>query len=129
MTEVDRRDVEMLREEYESQIANLSEMQRRMSEISATAVSPRRELSVTVSHQGVITELKFLTSAYRGLAKNELAELVTRTIAEARDKVTDQTAQLLAPLMPPGLNARDLLTRTTSAEVRVPDESRLPPTL
>jgi DNA-binding protein YbaB len=129
LSEVDRRNVEMLRDEYERQVTNLSEMQQRLSEISATAVSPRRELSVTVGNQGVITELKFLTSAYRQLAKNELSDLVMRTIADAREKAIEQTAQLMAPMLPPGFNAKDLLTGAASAEALAPDESKLPPLL
>jgi DNA-binding protein YbaB len=129
LSEVDRRNVEMLRDEYERQVTNLGEMHRRLKEISATAVSPRRELSVTVGNQGVITEVKFLTSVYRRLAKNELSELVMRTITEAREKAIEQTAEVMAPMLPPGLNAKDLLTGAADVAQLAPDESRLPPLL
>ncbi|RKT86453.1 YbaB/EbfC DNA-binding family protein [Saccharopolyspora antimicrobica] len=126
MPGVDRRNVEMLREAYEHQVTELAERQRRLSEVSATAVSPRRELSVTVGPQGVITELKFLTSAYRRLAKNELSELVTRTIADARAKLTEELAEVMAPMMPPGMDVKAVLNGTVSAEQMAPDESKLP---
>lgn len=126
MSGVDRRNVEMLRAEYESQLERLNDMQRRFRELSATAVSPRRELSVTVGPQGVITELKFLTSAYRRLAKNELSELVTSTIADARDKLNDQAAELVEPMLPPGMDAKRVLTGQLTAEELAPGESVLP---
>jgi DNA-binding protein YbaB len=128
MPEVDRHKVEMLREEYERQVSGLADMRQRMSEISATAVSPRRELSVTVGPQGMITELKFLTGAYRRLAKNELSELVTHTIADARAKLNEQMAELMAPIMP-GTNLKAMLNGEMSAENLAPDESKLPPLL
>ncbi|TDD35330.1 YbaB/EbfC family nucleoid-associated protein [Saccharopolyspora elongata] len=129
MSGVDRRNVEMLREEYERQVTSLAESQRRLSEASATAVSPRRELSVTVGPQGVITELKFLSSAYRRLAKNELSELVTSTISDARAKLNDQLAEIMTPMMPPGLDVKAMLNGEISAEKLAPDESQLPPLL
>ncbi|MGP4014989.1 YbaB/EbfC family nucleoid-associated protein [Saccharopolyspora sp. 5N708] len=127
MSEVDRRGVEMLREEYERQLEGINEMRRRLTALSATAVSPKREVSVTVAAQGVITELKFLTSAYRRLPPNELADLVTRTIAEARDKVTEQTAEIMAPMLPPGMDAKSMLTGALTAGELAPSEASLPP--
>ncbi|GAA0504624.1 hypothetical protein GCM10011581_49770 [Saccharopolyspora subtropica] len=124
MSGVDRRNVEMLREEFEKQMARLGEMQERMSRLSATAVSPRRELSVTVGQQGVITEVKFLTSAYRQMTKKDLSELVLRTITEAREKMAEQAAELMGPFLPPGLDAKALMSG--AADVSVPGESMLP---
>lgn len=126
MPEVDRRNVEMLREEYERQVASFREMHLRASQLSGTAVSPRRELSVTVGPQGAITELKFLTSSYRKMAKNELSELVTRTVAEAQDDLYDQIAEVMAPMLPPELNPKDVVTGRISADKLGPDESRMP---
>lgn len=129
MSEVDERRVEMLREEYERQMGRLEDMQRRMKEVSATALSRRRELSVTVDSQGVITELKFLTDAYRKLARNELSELVTRTIADAREKALDQVAEIVGPSLPPGLNPKDVLSGEVGAADLRPDTSRMPDVL
>ncbi|ONI83110.1 hypothetical protein ALI144C_16520 [Actinosynnema sp. ALI-1.44] len=129
MSGVDRRNVEMLRDEYERQVTNLAEMQKRISEVSATAVSPRRELSVTVGPQGVLTELNFLSTAYRRLAKNELSALVMKTIADARAKLNDQLAEIMTPMMPPGLDLKAALEGKVSAKDLAPDESRLPPLL
>lgn len=128
MSEVDRSRVEMLRQEYERQVARIQEMKQRMTEISGTAVSPRRELSITVGRQGVITEVKFLTSRYRQMTKNELSELVERTINEAREKMTDQAAELLQPLLP-GVDAKAMMSGNIDVNGMLPAESRLPEVL
>ncbi|GAB2688274.1 hypothetical protein GCM10027271_59280 [Saccharopolyspora gloriosae] len=127
MSDVDRRSIEMLREEYERVSAGLGDMQRRITELSATAVSPRREVSVTVGNQGVIKDLHFPTAAYRKLPKNELAELITKTIEAAREKATEQMAELIAPMMPGGLNAKAVLSGDVSAEALAAAEPQLPP--
>jgi DNA-binding protein YbaB len=118
----------MLRQEYERQVARIQEMKQRMTEISGTAVSPRRELSITVGRQGVITEVKFLTSRYRQMTKNELSELVERTINEAREKMTDQAAELLQPLLP-GVDAKAMMSGNIDVNGMLPAESRLPEVL
>ncbi|MFR9727740.1 YbaB/EbfC family nucleoid-associated protein [Saccharopolyspora sp. MS10] len=129
MSGVDRRNVEMLREEFERQVTKMADMKERMTELSATAVSPRRELQVTVGMHGHITELKFLTSGYRSLAKNEIAELITSTIAQAREKLDEQTAEFIAPMLPPGMNAQDLMRGDVAAGQMVPNEAMLPQVL
>ncbi|ALG12009.1 YbaB/EbfC family nucleoid-associated protein [Kibdelosporangium phytohabitans] len=126
MSGVDRRNVDMLRNEFERQMTNFAENQKRINEVTATAVSPRRELSVTLGPQGTLMELNFLSSAYRRLAKNELSELVMKTIADARGKLNDQLAEIMTPMMPPGLDIKAVLEGKVSAEKLAPDESRLP---
>lgn len=126
MSEVDRSRIEMLREEAERHRANLAEMQKRVSELSATAVSPRKEVSVTVGNQGVIKDLHFPTSAYRKLPKKELADLITDTIAEAREKATAEIAGMVAPNLPAGVDAKAMVNGDISADALVPNESRMP---
>ncbi|MCX2731757.1 YbaB/EbfC family nucleoid-associated protein [Saccharopolyspora sp. NFXS83] len=109
MSGPDRRSVEMLQEEFERQRSQVGEMQQRLRELSATVVSPRREVSVTVGSQGVLQDLHFPTSTYRKLPKNELAELITDTIAAAREKALDQTAAVIAPSLPEGLDPKAML--------------------
>jgi DNA-binding protein YbaB len=120
---VDRTRVEMLRQEYERQVARIQEMKTRMSEVSATAVSPRRELSITVGRGGVVTDVKFLTSGYRQMTKNEISELVQRTLNEAREKLNDQAAELMQPMMP-GVDAKAMMNGNVDVSALAAD--RLP---
>ncbi|MER7011914.1 YbaB/EbfC family nucleoid-associated protein [Saccharopolyspora sp. NPDC000359] len=115
VSEVDQRNVEMLQEEFERQRANVGEMQRRLGGISATAVSPRREVSVSVGNQGELTEIKFPSSAHRRLPAKELAELITRTYREAREKVMNQVVDAMSPALP-GIDAKALLSGKLPAD-------------
>lgn len=123
---VDRSRVEMLREEYERQMARIQEMKQRMTELSATAVSPRRELSITVGQAGVVTEVKFLTSRYRQMTKNEISDLVRSTLNEAREKANEKAAELMQPLMP-GVDAKAMMSGNVDVKgMMTPADARLP---
>ena len=95
--------------ELNRQRAALHETQRRLTELGATVTSPNRAVSVTVDHQGAVSEIKFLTSGYRGMAPAELGALLVETIAQARTEITGQVAEVLGQLMP-GRSMLDALT-------------------
>ncbi|GAA2565596.1 hypothetical protein GCM10010435_42980 [Winogradskya consettensis] len=117
--------IENLFEEYQKQRNSLTEMQRKMSELSATATSPRREVSVTVGQNGVLTDVKFPTSAHKRLTPADLTELIMTTYAEAKESVMDQAAAVLAPMMPDGLDAHSLVRGTAGADAFMPAEPRM----
>ncbi|HYQ63790.1 YbaB/EbfC family nucleoid-associated protein [Actinophytocola sp.] len=129
MSSVDRTRVEALRQEYERQRDGLDELRRRMGELSVTAVSARREVSVTVGPQGTVTDLRFPTSAYRRLAPTELSTLLLRTIGEAREQVLDEAVEIMTPLLPPefSLDPRELLSGRVSVGRFEPSEPLPPP--
>lgn len=81
-----------------------------MRQIRATAVSPRREVSVTAVWGGGVSDIEFPTSAYKRMPAKELAALLRTTVAEAQRKVTEATADLLAPTLPEGVDAVALLS-------------------
>lgn len=114
--------LDALYEEYQRQRANLADLHRRMSEVSGTAVSPRREVSVTVTNQGAITELKFPTNAYKKLAPTELAELLTSTIAKAQEQVRGQSADIIAPLLPEGIDAGAIMAGSADIGKMLPED-------
>lgn len=87
----------------------LADTQQKLATVSATATAPRQVVTATVARGGEVTELKFPTSAYKKMAPAELAAVVLKTINEARAEVLDRTAELLAPMLPPGLDARDVV--------------------
>jgi hypothetical protein len=119
--------LEDLLAQYQRQRSALAELHTRMRQVSATAISPRRELSVTYSHSGGITDLKFLNSAYRRLAPNELSDLIMATVREAKDQAATEAAELMAPLVPNGLNPQDLVRGKLGTDALMPPEGpRLP---
>lgn len=87
----------------------LAEMQKGMSEVSATATAARQAVTVTVGSHGEVTDLKFPNSSYKRMTPVELASTIMKTISDARDKALKQSAELLGPMLPPGLSAEEML--------------------
>ncbi|BCY07230.1 YbaB/EbfC family nucleoid-associated protein [Actinoplanes sp. L3-i22] len=117
--------IERLLDEYERQRSGLADMQRRMSELSATATSPRREVSVTVGQNGVLTDIQFPTGAHKRLATADLTKLVLATYAEAKEQVLNEAAELLAPMLPAGLDAHKLVRGTAGPDAFMPAQPRI----
>lgn len=90
--------------DYQRQLENLTEHQRRMSEITGTAASQRKSVSVTVGSQGQILELKFPTDAYREMAPMELANVIAETFNAARAQVQKQQQELMTANAPTGMD-------------------------
>jgi DNA-binding protein YbaB len=119
------RALEELFEEYQRERRGLGELQRKMQAISVTATSARREVSATVSFTGMLQDISFPTSAYRRMAPQELSAILMRTVSEAKEKAATEAAELISPLMPPGLNAKDLVMGRVGVETFVPPEPRM----
>ncbi|MGM1060381.1 YbaB/EbfC family nucleoid-associated protein [Saccharothrix sp. Mg75] len=92
--------------EYREQQQALLDVQSRLKDIRATATAPRRSVSVTAGHGGGVEEIKFPTAAYKRMAPAELAAALVDTIAAAQRKAADEAADLMAPHMPPGFDAK-----------------------
>ncbi|MFI7119456.1 YbaB/EbfC family nucleoid-associated protein [Amycolatopsis sp. NPDC049868] len=86
--------------DYRRQRDQLSEMQRKLKEISVTATAPGRAVAVTVGAQGEITDLGFPTTAYRRMAPAELATVLLATIADARQRAAAERETVLKPHLP-----------------------------
>ena len=108
---------------YRDQRASALDYQRRLGEVAATATSPRRVVSVTVGGQGQVTDLSFPTGAYKRMAPAELSAAILATIDEARESALDQAAELLAPMLPPGLDARQVMRGTADIGAVLPAEA------
>jgi DNA-binding protein YbaB len=96
--------VEKMMADYHRQLEQISEHQRKMQEISATATSQRKSVSVTLGAQGQLVELKFPTDAYRDMAPAELANVITEVFAAARNEVLKQQRELMMANAPMGLD-------------------------
>jgi hypothetical protein len=117
--------IERLFEQYKQQRDGLGALQRKMQAIAVTTVSPRREVSVTVGHGGVVSDVSFPTAAYRRLAPNELTALIMETMNAAKEQAQDQAAAIIAPILPAGLNAKDLVGGRVSPDTLMPPEPRM----
>ncbi len=96
--------VEQLMADYHRQLDQLAEHQRKMSEVTATATSPRKQVSVTLGAQGQMVDLRFPNDAYRDMAPMELANLITETFNAARAQVMKQQRELMMANAPAGMD-------------------------
>jgi hypothetical protein len=113
---------ERLYADYQQRYQRIVETQRRLREISCTATSPRKSVSVTVGHGGVVTDVSFPTSAYKQLPPAELASVVLETITAARELATAEAATIVAPSVPEGVNVHALLSGSMDLQSLLPKD-------
>ena len=99
-----------LMSQYRRQLAEVGETQRKLREISCTASAPRQAITVTVTHGGVVSDIKFPSGAYRRMAPAELASVLLKTLAEAQQLARRAAAEVVAPTLPPGMDAQKLFS-------------------
>lgn len=117
--------IENLFQEYEKQRNSLGEMQAKMSALSVTATSPRREVSVTVGQNGVLTDIQFPSGAQKRLTTADLTKLIMETYAEAKEGVMNQAADVLAPMLPEGVDAHKLVRGQAGPDAFLPRQPRM----
>jgi DNA-binding protein YbaB len=110
--------------DYQRRLDELTDSQRRMAEVSATAKSARQVVTVTVGGQGEVTDIKFPSGAYKNLTPGELSSVILKTINEARSQALAKAAEVLAPMFPAGFSPEDVLTGKTELRSLLPAEPR-----
>jgi hypothetical protein len=103
-------------DDFERRTAETTDRQQQLNALSASATAPRQVVSITLGARGELTDVHFPTSAYKRMPPAELAAVILRTAEEARSKLMKQTAELLAPTLPAGLSAEDLLGGKVNAK-------------
>ncbi|WP_163010876.1 YbaB/EbfC family nucleoid-associated protein [Streptomyces dangxiongensis] len=118
--------IEELRTGYQARLAQIGELQRRMSEVTGTATAKAQAMKVTVGPQGELLSVEFPTGAYRSMAPKELSDLIVATVQEARGKATAALAEIMTPHLPEGLDAARLLRGTADVARLMPSEPAMP---
>ena len=108
--------------QYQRRRTELAEFQRNAAEVSVTVTAPRKVVSVTLGNGGIVKEIKFPTTAYKNLSGPELAKILVQTIEDARSQALDQVADLLAPMLPPGLDPRQIVRGTADLDAKMPED-------
>lgn len=108
--------------QYQRRRVELAEFQRNAAEVSVTVTAPRKVVSVTIGNSGVVKDIKFPTAAYKNLSGPELAKVLVQTIEDARSQALDKVADLLAPMLPPGLDPRQVVRGTADLETVMPED-------
>ncbi|MBO4161967.1 MULTISPECIES: YbaB/EbfC family nucleoid-associated protein [Micromonospora] len=114
--------VEKLFAEYERQRSGLTDLQERMGKVRGSATSPRREVTVTVGQNGVLTEIGFPTGAYRRMTPTELQATIMQTFAEAKEQVMEQAAEVIGPLLPDGMDVARMVRGEAGPDMYLPPE-------
>jgi len=118
--------IKELMDDFHQQLDQLNENNRRMQEITATAASPRKSVSVTVGAQGQVVDLKFPSDAYKRMAPMELANLITETIAAAQRQVQAQLLELMRANVPAGFDLSALFGPDADIGKVLPREPIMP---
>ncbi|MER7361346.1 YbaB/EbfC family nucleoid-associated protein [Nonomuraea wenchangensis] len=127
MSEEFRLTVEELAKEYNRQATQLREAYGKLSELTATAESRDRMVSVTVGPRGQVQNIKLDPRVYRKLSPSQLARAIMEQIGAATGQVAGQTKELMAPFMPQGIPLEDVFGEGASIESFLPQPVRLPP--
>ncbi|MEU1755719.1 YbaB/EbfC family nucleoid-associated protein [Micromonospora matsumotoense] len=112
--------VEKLFAEYERQRSGLTALQERMRKVRGSATSPRREVTITVGQNGVLTDISFPSGAYRRMTPTELQATIMQTFAEAKEQVMEQSAEVIAPLLPEGMDAARMVRGEAGPDMYLP---------
>ncbi|RSN11424.1 hypothetical protein DMB42_12565 [Nonomuraea sp. WAC 01424] len=96
-------EVSALAGEINQQVARVREAFGELSALEHTARSADGMVSVTVGRHGQLRGVELNPRAYRSLSPTQLAEAIMRQANEATAAVSEQSRQLLNPLMPDGV--------------------------
>lgn len=112
-----------LQNQVEQAYARLQRQQQAIGDIQAslqtvyrTVTSKNRAVAVTVNSSGVVTAIKFPTSAQRTMPGAELGQLLVETIEKARTAVLAATVAAFESMLPAGLPMLELLTEDPAAD-------------
>jgi len=105
---------------YQRQRQKSGELYRELNHITETVTAPRQVVKVTVGQQGEVTDLTFPTAAFKNMTGTELATVILKTIGQAQSQLRARSATLLAPSLPAGLSAEELLAGTADLEALLP---------
>jgi DNA-binding protein YbaB len=92
------------------------DLRRQTSEAVFKATPKNKMLTVTVGGQGELQSLVFRGDAYRSLAPAELAQLIVKTVEEARQQSLMHAMELIQELSPESAMPLDLMGTSTTLD-------------
>ncbi|MFJ5229309.1 YbaB/EbfC family nucleoid-associated protein [Kitasatospora sp. NPDC088391] len=85
--------VALAMEEMRSELAKAEALQQELNELTASATTKDRSVTVKVGPQGQVLSITFHTEAYRSMAPAELGKQLTDLLNQARATVGEQVSQ------------------------------------
>jgi hypothetical protein len=119
-----RDEVERLLADYRDSRAQLATVHRTLLSIAESASSPDGLVTATVNSSGVLCALVVGEDAYRRYRPGDLAAAIVRTSQQAAAQAGERARAVLAPVLPPDMEAGAVLSGTADL---TPDEIDPPP--
>ncbi|MCF6468990.1 YbaB/EbfC family nucleoid-associated protein [Nonomuraea sp. MG754425] len=126
MSEEFRTAIEDMAKEYNQQAVRLRAAYGKLVELTATAESADRMITVTVGPRGQVQRIDLDPRVYRRLSPSQLSRAILEQIGAATSDVAEQTEQLMRPFVPKGLPFDQLYGDGASFESFLPQPVRLP---
>ncbi|MDP9799514.1 DNA-binding protein YbaB [Catenuloplanes nepalensis] len=95
--------------QYERLRDGIGELRTRLSELSVSAVDDKELIRATVGPGGQLTSLEIEARAYRAYQPHELADEITRLVADAAAQAAEAVQALAGEVLPPGSAAMSYL--------------------
>ncbi|MEV6860977.1 YbaB/EbfC family nucleoid-associated protein [Streptosporangium subroseum] len=121
-----RMTMEELAGDYNRQAAQLRETYGKLNELTATARSDDRMVSVTVGPRGQVQDIELDPRVYRKRSSSELSQSIMEQIGVATSEVSSRMQELMAPFVPDGLPYEELFGEGASFESFMPQPVKLP---
>ncbi|MER5419550.1 YbaB/EbfC family nucleoid-associated protein [Streptosporangium roseum] len=118
--------MEGLADEYNKQAAQLRETYGKLNDLTATAQSDDRMVTVTVGPRGQVQGIELDPRVYRKLSPSELTRSIMEQIGVATGEVSARMQELMTPLVPDGLPYEELFGEGASFESFLPQPVNLP---
>jgi DNA-binding protein YbaB len=110
--------------EYQRAREKSAELYRELSNVTETVTAPRQVVKVTVGQTGGVIDLSFPTQAFKNMPGTDLATVILKTIGQAQAQMQARTAALLAPNLPAGVSAEDLISGKADLDALLPSRPR-----
>ncbi|GAA4959213.1 DNA-binding protein YbaB [Nonomuraea thailandensis] len=126
MSDEFRQAIEEMAAEYNQHAARLREAYGKLSEMTVTAESDDRLVTVTVGPRGQVQGIELDPRVYRKLSPSELAQAIIEQIGAATGEVGRRTKELIEPFVPKDLPFEDLYGEGASFESFLPQPVQPP---
>ncbi|MFC4012669.1 YbaB/EbfC family nucleoid-associated protein [Nonomuraea purpurea] len=108
MSDAFEAEIRDLASEINQQMARIREAYGELSAIEHTARSADGMVSVTVGRHGQVRDIQLNPRVYRTLSASQLADAIMQQLNKATAAVSEQSKQLLKPLVPEGVPHEDV---------------------
>ncbi|MEV4352709.1 YbaB/EbfC family nucleoid-associated protein [Actinoplanes sp. NPDC049596] len=102
--------LEQVLADFEKRKTAIAGFEQDLRDESTTVTAKNRAVMAVVDGQGQLSEVKFLTNAYRSMAPAELAALVVETVKSAQHQAREKVAAKFQSLLPEGTPSLDIMS-------------------